>query len=82
MVEVSENGWTTDELGLIWLKRLFGPNTDRTVEKYRLLILDVATAPYIEVSIRGSLIEERRATKKRRAIYIQETDHVSCQGYQ
>ena len=40
MVGVSENGWTTDELGLIWLKRLFGPNTERTVGKYRLLILD------------------------------------------
>src|SRR6187402_44595 len=40
MIGVSENGWTTDELGLIWLKRLFGPNTERTVGKYRLLILD------------------------------------------
>lgn len=41
MIGVSENGWTTDELGLIWLKRLFGPFTEsRTVGKYRLLILD------------------------------------------
>ena len=41
MVGVSENGWTTDELGLTWLKRLFGPYTQgRTVGKYRLLILD------------------------------------------
>jgi hypothetical protein len=41
MVGVSENGWTTDELGLLWPKRLFGPSTqNRTVGKYRLLILD------------------------------------------
>jgi len=41
MVGVSENGWTTDELGLIWLKKLFGPFTEgRKVGRYRLLILD------------------------------------------
>ena len=40
-VGVSENGWTTDEIGLKWLKTLFGPYTqDRTTGKYRLLILD------------------------------------------
>jgi hypothetical protein len=41
MVGVSENGWTTDELGLVWLKRLFGPCTEgRKVGQYQLLILD------------------------------------------
>ena len=41
MVGVSENGWTTDEFGLIWLKKLFGPFTEgRKVGRYRLLILD------------------------------------------
>ena len=27
MIGVSDNGWTTDEIGLIWLKKLFGPYT-------------------------------------------------------
>jgi len=40
MIGVSENRWTIDELGLQWLKKLFGPNTDCTTGKYRLLILD------------------------------------------
>ena len=41
MVGVSENGWTTDEIGLTWLKKLFGPFTERRkVGRYRLLILD------------------------------------------
>jgi hypothetical protein len=41
MIGVSNNGWTTDEIGLIWLKKIFGLYTqDRTVRKYRLLILD------------------------------------------
>ena len=40
-IGVSENGWTTDEIGLIWLKEHFDPYTQgRTVGKYRLLILD------------------------------------------
>ena len=39
--EVSKNGWTTDEIGLRWLKELFIPATaSRTKGKYRLLILD------------------------------------------
>lgn len=39
--EVSQNGWTTDEIGLRWLKNLFIPATDScTKGKYRLLILD------------------------------------------
>jgi hypothetical protein len=41
MIGVSDNGWTTDEIGLIWLKKIFGLYTqDRTVGKYRFLILD------------------------------------------
>jgi len=41
MVEVNENGWTIDELGLIWLKKLFGLFTEsRKTGRYRLLILD------------------------------------------
>jgi hypothetical protein len=40
-IRVSENGWTTDELGLTWLKEVFNKHTqDRTVRTYRLLILD------------------------------------------
>lgn len=40
-IGVSENGWTTDELGLLWLKQVFNKYTkDRTVGRYRLLILD------------------------------------------
>lgn len=39
--EVSPNGWTTDEIGLRWLQKLFIPaTTSRTKGKFRLLILD------------------------------------------
>jgi hypothetical protein len=39
--EVSPNGWTSDEIGLRWLEKLFIPSTSsRTKGKYRLLILD------------------------------------------
>ena len=39
--EVSQNGWTTNEIGLRWLKKLFIPaTTTRTKGKFRLLILD------------------------------------------
>ena len=39
--EVSPNGWTSDEIGLRWLRKLFIPSTSsRTKGKYRLLILD------------------------------------------
>jgi hypothetical protein len=38
---VSENGWTNDELGLVWLKEIFNKYTEaRTIGQYRLLILD------------------------------------------
>jgi hypothetical protein len=39
--EVSPNGWTSNEIGLRWLKTLFIPSTSsRSKGKYRLLILD------------------------------------------
>jgi hypothetical protein len=40
-IEVSENGWTTDQIGLRWLQKVFIPaTTSRTTGRYRLLILD------------------------------------------
>jgi hypothetical protein len=40
-IEISANGWTTDEIGLQWLQEVFIPaTTPRTVGKYRLLVLD------------------------------------------
>jgi hypothetical protein len=40
-IEISPNGWTTDEIGLRWLKNLFIPTTTGcTTGKYRLLVLD------------------------------------------
>jgi len=40
-IGVSENGWTTDILGLTWLTDIFEKHTkDRIVGKYRLLIFD------------------------------------------
>ena len=39
--EVSENGWTTDEIGLRWLQNLFVPAIQgRKQGRYQLLILD------------------------------------------
>ena len=39
--EVSPNGWTSDEIGICWLEKLFIPlTTSCTKGKYRLLILD------------------------------------------
>jgi hypothetical protein len=36
-----QNGWTTDEIGLRWLQKVFIPaTTGHTVGRYRLLILD------------------------------------------
>ena len=38
---MSENSWTNNEIGLIWLKTVFEKHTkDRTIGRYRLLILD------------------------------------------
>jgi hypothetical protein len=40
-IEVSDNGWTTDQIGLRWLQKVFIPaTTSRTTGRYRLLILD------------------------------------------
>jgi hypothetical protein len=40
-LEVSPNGWTSDEISVRWLEKLFIPSTSsRTKGKYRLLILD------------------------------------------
>jgi hypothetical protein len=40
-IEVSPNGWTTDEIGLRWLQKVFIPSSQvRKVGRYRLLILD------------------------------------------
>ena len=40
-IAVSDNGWTTDQLGLTWLTDVFERHTkDRTTGVYRLLILD------------------------------------------
>jgi hypothetical protein len=40
-IEVSNNGWTTDEIGLRRIQNLFIPSTNSRVRgRYRLLILD------------------------------------------
>jgi len=40
-IELSENGWTTDQIGLSWLQNIFIPTTNGyTKGRYRLLILD------------------------------------------
>ncbi|EED18891.1 pogo transposable element, putative [Talaromyces stipitatus ATCC 10500] len=40
-INISENGWTTDKIGLEWLKIHFIPLTNgRTMGNYRMLILD------------------------------------------
>ncbi|ODM24077.1 hypothetical protein SI65_01667 [Aspergillus cristatus] len=40
-IEVSPNGWTSDQIGLRWLQKVFIPETtSRTTGKYRLLVLD------------------------------------------
>ncbi|OQD91366.1 hypothetical protein PENVUL_c284G00185, partial [Penicillium vulpinum] len=40
-IEVSPNGWTSDEIGVRWLEKLFIPSTSlRTKGGYRLLVLD------------------------------------------
>ena len=41
VIALSDNGWTSNELGLAWLSEVFEPNTKpRTVGTHRLLILD------------------------------------------
>lgn len=40
MVAVSDNGWTTDVLGLQWLQHFERHTASRTQAAYRLLIVD------------------------------------------
>ena len=40
VIETSANGWTTNELGLKWLKHFDAHTKERTVRVYRLLIVD------------------------------------------
>ncbi|EED11891.1 conserved hypothetical protein [Talaromyces stipitatus ATCC 10500] len=41
IINISDNGWTTDKIGLEWLKLHFIPLTnDRSIGKYQMLILD------------------------------------------
>ncbi|EED12346.1 pogo transposable element, putative [Talaromyces stipitatus ATCC 10500] len=40
-LDISKNGWTTDEIGIRWLQKHFIPHTtSRTKGRYRMLILD------------------------------------------
>ena len=39
-IGVSDNGWTTDKIGLTWLSLFHKHTKDRTVGTYRLLVLD------------------------------------------
>ena len=59
--EVSPSGWTSDEIGLRWLEKLFIPSTSlRTKGRYRLLILDGygshLTPKYDEICERNKVI--------------------------
>ena len=36
----SENGWTSNQIGLEWLQRVFLPNTSPSADRWRLLLLD------------------------------------------
>lgn len=40
VIGVSSNGWTTNELGVAWLKHFNAHTKSRTVGMYRLLIID------------------------------------------
>jgi hypothetical protein len=40
-IEVSDNGWTMDEIGLYWLQKIFIPSTNSRIHGwFQLLILD------------------------------------------
>ena len=40
-LDISKNGWTTDEIGIRWLQKHFIPHTtSRTKGRYRMLVLD------------------------------------------
>jgi hypothetical protein len=40
VVSLSSNGWTTNEIGLEWIKHFNKHTSDRTKDAYRLLVLD------------------------------------------
>jgi hypothetical protein len=41
LIGLSDNGWTNNDLGVLWLEKVFEKHTmARTIGKYRLLILD------------------------------------------
>ena len=40
LISVSDNGWTTNEIGLTWLNLFHKYTKDRTVGTHRLLVLD------------------------------------------
>jgi hypothetical protein len=40
IISTSENGWTTNEIGLEWIQHFDKHTKSRTIGKYRLLILD------------------------------------------
>jgi hypothetical protein len=45
LIGLSDNGWTNNELGLLWLEKVFEKHTmTRAQGKYRLLILDGHTS--------------------------------------
>ncbi|EEA24967.1 conserved hypothetical protein [Talaromyces marneffei ATCC 18224] len=60
-INISENGWTTDQIGLEWLKPHFIPYiNDRTMGRYRMLILDGygshLTAEFDRICIENNII--------------------------
>jgi hypothetical protein len=60
-LETSDNGWTTDEIGLRWLKHHFIPlTTQRTQGVWRLLILDGhgshLTAAFDDICIENNIV--------------------------
>jgi hypothetical protein len=40
IISISENGWTTNEIGLEWIRHFDKHTKSRTIGKYRLLIMD------------------------------------------
>ena len=40
LIGVSDNGWTTNKIGLTWLNLFYKHIKDRTIGTYRLLVLD------------------------------------------
>src|SRR5436305_1574197 len=60
-IETSDNGWTTDDIGIDWFQNHFIPHTSgRTKGKYRMLILDGhgshKTAQFDEICTQTNII--------------------------